>query len=352
MKKIIFFLGAFACTSMLWSFFPTTENKDVSKLISLGLNQKKLEDLSVSLDLNDLKSVFELVFFSLDEQVNVYPTENYYYFTFHVDGKEIWGNIRLPRGRRDKGFLCFAYWEFDNFPQQPDDPNFFSNSIDLGQADGVQISGISPFEYMVSYGGKTVQFNLNRLDQHMPDSVLLRKSERFLMRTCDESGLQFFLLFNNNSRDFLFILDESSNIHAEFITVSENFLLEKRTQFVFYNDLENHRKILTAVYAENTKRNNYYDGPFDQLADNYIIPETGLKECLYKAYPYARGFLDDFGEFTKASGYTTEVRMAITPYYCYDSMEDLMSFIGECNSNKGEKFYSALTYDYKKDVPR
>jgi hypothetical protein len=352
MKKSVFLLLIVAVAMAFWSLSPGPDPCDPDHRFSLYLNQNKLEELSLEIDLSDLNKVFALVFSRLNDQVYVYPTENYYYFSFHANGKEIWGNIRLPHEKRDLGILSFAYWEFDNFPQQMDDPNYFSDSKELGAEDSVRIVRIKPFEYLVEYEGKRVIFKLNQLEQRMPGTILLRKGEKFLMRTCDESGLQFFLLFNQKSDDFLYILDEENRLQTEFIPLDENFLLEKRTQFVFYHDTHNYRKILVAVFAENIKRNNYYDGPFDQLADNYITKETGLKECINKAYPYARGYVNDYGEFVAAAGYSTDVRMAITPYYAYDSMDDLMMFIEDCNAEKGDKLYSNLVYDYKKDVPK
>ena len=40
----------------------------------------------------------------------------YYYYKLYMDGKQFWGNIRLPAGRRDRGVLSFAYFEFKESP--------------------------------------------------------------------------------------------------------------------------------------------------------------------------------------------------------------------------------------------
>jgi hypothetical protein len=351
MKKSILFILAVACAITFLSLYSGPGAGDMKSRFFVYLNENKLEELSQKIDLYDVNKVFGLVFSGLNDQVDVYPTENYYYFTFHANGKEIWGNIRLAREMRDMGYLSFAYWEFDNFPQQMDDPNFFTVSEKLGPEHGVNIVRTSPFDYLVEYEGKKVNFKLNQLEQKLPDSIKLRKGEKFMMHTFDESGLRFYLLFNDKSDDFIFVLDEEEGLREEFINLEENYLYGKRTQFVFYDDKENNRKILIAVFAENIKRNNYYDGPFDQLADNYITEATGLKDCIDKAYPYARGRVNDFGEFLDPYGKTTDIRIALTPYYNYYSMEDLMYFIQECGKEKGDKFYSNLVYDYKKSVP-
>lgn len=351
MKKSILFILAVTCAITFLSLSSGSGVGGIENRFMIFLNEHKLEALSQQIDLDDINKVFGLVFSGLNDQVDVYPTENYYYFIFNANGKEIWGNIRFPRVLRDEGMLSFAYWEFDNFPQQMDDPNFFTNSNKLGPEHGVKVIRISPFEYLVEYEGKKVSFLLNQLEQKIPDSVKLRKGEEFMMHTFDESGLRFFLLYNHKSEDFMFVLDEEEGPPEEFITLADDFLLGKRTQFVFYDDQENDRKILVAVFSENIKRNNYYDGPFDQLADNYITEATGLKACINKTYPYARGRVNDFGEFVDPYGNVTEVRIALTPYYNYDSMDDLMYFIELCKNEKGEKFYSYMVYDYKKSVP-
>jgi hypothetical protein len=338
-------------TASLIIFYSSSDGQ-INKYNSIYFNEYKLKGLLFKTNLDSLDQVFGLVFSSLDDTVYVFPTENYYYFVFHANGKEIWGNIRLPREERDRGYLCFAYWEFDNFPQQMEDPNYFSESDMMGPEKGVMITRLSELVYEVEYTGKRVVFMLNNLKQNMPESVLLRKDEKFLMHTCDESGLRFYLLFNEKTNDFLYVLDEEKDLSEDFFNLNENFLFGKRTQFVFYDDVKYSRKVLVAVNAENIKRNNYYDGPFDQLADNFITISTGLKKCLNQAYPYAKGRLNDYGEFVDDDGKPTDVRMAITPYYDYYTMEDLMYFVERSWDNDEDKYYSNLVYDYKKDVPR
>lgn len=351
MKRIVSGLLTLICVFILWALSPRENNAVFSAKFNLHLNQQKLEELAFTMNIQDTDQVFFNVFSELDKVVMVYPTENYYYFSFHANGKEFWGNIRLGRELRDLGYVGFAYWEFDNFPQNPDDSNYYSGIKRMGLENGVVVQKISPFEYQVEYKGKSVNFLLNQLEQVMPDSVKLRKGEKFLMRTFDESGLRFFLLFNKRSEDFLWILDED-NVLESFIELEGGFLFGKRTQFVFFDDTLNHRKILVGVYAENIKRNNYYDGPFDQLADNFIDENTGLREGINRAYPYARGRTNDYGEFLDWNGNITDTRMAITPYYSYYDMMDLINFIEYSLENKGDKFYSYLVYDEKKDVPK
>ena len=69
-------------------------------------NEEWLEGLgSQALDLEDIDAVFWHVFSKLPDEVLVYPSGNYYYFTMYVDRRQIWGNIRLAAGRRENGVL-------------------------------------------------------------------------------------------------------------------------------------------------------------------------------------------------------------------------------------------------------
>ena len=94
-----------------------------AKIVSTGdqpylvFNQKWLEGLrSKSLDVENVDEIFSYIFSNLPDEVVVYPTENYYYYKLYVDGKQLWGNIRLAAGRRERGVLSFAYFEFKESP--------------------------------------------------------------------------------------------------------------------------------------------------------------------------------------------------------------------------------------------
>src|SRR5690348_9900454 len=79
----------------------------------LHFNQAYVEEASrtSTLDVNDPMAVFAHVFAGLPERVKVYPTENYFYFTFIHNGAPYDGNIRLDASNRDDGKVIFAYSE-------------------------------------------------------------------------------------------------------------------------------------------------------------------------------------------------------------------------------------------------
>ena len=110
--------------------------------------------------------MFWQVYSKLPENVTIYPSENYYYFILYTDGRQIWGNIRLAAGRREKGVLSFAYFEYRESPyvSQPR----IQNSKFFTGADGLIIKELDPFKFKVSYNGKDVVFNLHKLSQEPP----------------------------------------------------------------------------------------------------------------------------------------------------------------------------------------
>jgi hypothetical protein len=77
----------------------------------LHTNQAYLEEAvrTTILDTADPMAVFAFVLNSLPDRVKVYPTENYYYFTFVHRGVPYAGNIRLDTADRDAGKVSFGY---------------------------------------------------------------------------------------------------------------------------------------------------------------------------------------------------------------------------------------------------
>ena len=130
-------------------------------------NQRWVEGLSGDrVDLTDVDSIFVRVFASLPDEVTVYPSENYYYFILHANGRQIWGNIRLPAGRREHGVLSFGYFEFIEFPSAS--AQGLSGSKFFTDADGVIVTEVDRHTYSVRFNRKTVTFRFNQLDQDVP----------------------------------------------------------------------------------------------------------------------------------------------------------------------------------------
>lgn len=300
----------------------------------LLFNQRWIEGLSSSpVDMEDVDAVFWHVFSGLPKEVYVYPSENYYYFILYAGQRQFWGNIRLPAGRRDRGVLSFGYFEYREsafgIDTQLKRSKFFTD------ADGLRIDKKDDFTYVVIYGGKEVTFNLHHLSQEPPKLFPLGDNEIFVERTFDESGFQFFLIFNEQTNYLFWVLNEEELVPDIFEPVGEDILVGKRSGFAFWVDPEhNERKVFVAVSGSNATRNNYYDGPFDQLADNYA-DETEISYYLQRAYPSVQGRIDKYGYYTDTE---SPSRVAVYAYYVYYTETSLQQFILDAKAS-GDPFH-------------
>jgi hypothetical protein len=277
----------------------------------LNLHQNYIETVlrPATLDVKDPLAVFAFVLNSLPDQVKVYPTENYFYFTFDLNGSPYAGNIRLDASDRDQGKVQFGY--FEQSSGWRDDPPGEFRVFDA--TNGVKLEKLERFRYRLSYKDKSVIFELNDLSQVKPPANALSPKEEFIGPVFDDSGIRFFLVYNAAVNNFMFILDETVKVADEFFNAerSDRIVIGKRTGFVYYRDHRLNRKILIGVYEENVRINNYFDGPFDQLPDNFIEGET-LRNAILKVEPKLKGQIDRFGGSPDGA-----VRYAISPYKQY-----------------------------------
>ena len=96
-------------------------------------------------------------------------------------------------------------------------------------------------------------------------------------------------------------------------------LVGKRTGFAFYRDHRLDRKILIGVFEQNVLLNNYFDGPFDQLPDNFIEGET-LRQAIIDSDPRSKARSTGSAIFEGGDS-----RYAISPYMQYRNENDLLA---------------------------
>jgi hypothetical protein len=269
-----------------------------------------------ALAIDDPLAVFSYVLGQLPPRVQVYPTENYFYFRFVHNGVPYAGNIRLAAADRDQGKVNFAYNE------QPTDWNRDPSNRHavLGAGQGVTVEKIGTLTYRVSHAGTSVTFVLNDLSQVKPPAGFLKADERYLGPIFDESGIYFFFIFNARLKIFHFILDETGRVGDEFVPLkgSEAIGIGKRTGFAFYQF--DGRKILVGVDERQSRLNSYFDGPFDQLPENFIEGDA-LRDAILTVNPSLKGKIDRLGNFSDGSG-----RYLINPYLLYHQLSDLAVF--------------------------
>lgn len=172
-------------------------------------------------------------------------------------------------------------------------------------------------------------FALNDLSQVKPPSEALAPDETFVGPIFDESGLRFFLLFNSRLNIFHYILDETVDTPEAFTPTrtADRILIGKRTGYAFYRDRKLPRKILIGVYFGNSRVNNFFDGPFDQLPDNFIEGDT-FRDMLIASDPSLKGKIDRFGASPGGAK-----RHMIAPYYFYANPDELLAF-DRCAADK------------------
>lgn len=290
-------------------------------------------------DISNVRSVFQFVLESLPEKVRVYPTENYYYFYFFYKGIKYAGNIRINPETADNSQLHFVYYK-DATPWV-----VLQNDTDhyalLGKKSGVVVHKVAPLTYQVTSRGKSVRFALNNLAGKKPPPGTLRNGERYLGPVFDESGLQFFLVFDRGQKQFRYLLDETSPVPDHFspLKTSGKLSIGWRTGFVFFQEDTPKRKILVAVHGPSTRLNTYLDGPFDQLPDNFLKGDE-LRQAILQVRPNLKGKIDRFGRFA-----TGQERYLIAPYRTYAGSQDLEE-LAKCAALKDlAKLYACFAND-------
>src|SRR5262245_4743908 len=187
------------------------------ELPRLDTNEAYLDEVlrrPTTLQATDPLAVFAFVLSSLPDRVKVYPTENYYYFRFMLNGTPYAGSIRLPPGDRDEGKLEFGYYK--DLTEWSDVMEGDTHLVVGPSTHGLKVEQLHRFEYRVTYFGRSVIFALNDLSAVKPTSSAIGKDEMFLGPIFDESGVQFFLVYNARLKIFHYILDDTVRLADDF----------------------------------------------------------------------------------------------------------------------------------------
>lgn len=308
------------------------------ELPKLQTNQEYVEELNrnAKAPVADKSEMLRFVLKALPERVKVYPTENYYYFGFYSGGVRYAGNLRLDASDRDKGKVHFAFY-IDHTEWKSEQPVTYAV---MDEKDGVKVEKIERFLYRVTAGERSVLFELNDLSRVRPPENAIDPDERFMGPVFDESGMRFFLVYNSKLKLFHYILDETIPVTDSLnrIKSTDRILLGTRTGFAFYRDLKRERKILIGVYEGNSLANNYFDGPFDQLPDNFLEGDE-LQKAILEIEPQLKGKIDRFG-----GSFDGSERYLIAPYMNYRREEELFAVHRCANAaqNKGAAYYECF----------
>jgi hypothetical protein len=254
----------------------------------------------------------------------VYPTENYYYFGFFRGGNSYSGSLHFSVDNRDNGIVEFAcYRAFTSWLE----PHIHDVVMKyLSKDDGVSVIRIHKFVYDVEFQGTKVRFLLNKINQTADDDILSNGDE-FVGRLCDDSGIMFDLVYNRPQKAFYFILDPQIKVNETLVKIENNVYIGSRTGFVYFDDIDVHRYILVAVNRDEVHNNSPYDGPFDQLPENYY-DDIDFWSYVYDARPDLVGKLTNGGVYLNRD---PVVIFGLAPYQQYKSLTDL-EFVDECTN--------------------
>ncbi|MGD9657130.1 MAG: hypothetical protein AB7U61_05740, partial [Methylocystis sp.] len=303
----------------------------------LYTNEATIEDAMrrATLAIDDPVAVFAFVLGALPDRVRVYPSENYYYFSFVLNGTRYLGNIRLAAAERDSGKLRFEYY------QETSAGSGQGRAVHaiLDSSQGVAVERVAPLTYRVTQGSKSVDFALEDLSGVRPPANAIGPQEEFLGPIIDESGLRFYLVYNSKLKLFHYLLDESSAGADELVGSrrTDRLFIGRRTGFAFYRDRRLDRRILIGVREGDSRLNTYFDGPFDQLPENFIEGES-LRGAIIDFDPTVSGQIDRFGNFLDGSG-----RYLIHPYIRYRTQNVLYAVhVCASRSKRAANYYQCL----------
>jgi len=287
----------------------------------LVTNQSIIEAGRSSCPLGDEIDFFWHVFQLLPDVVIVYPSENYYYFETTCGGRVIRGNVRLDIKDRDSGIVHFAYYAVGGVEE---------HYKALSKQDLLHSRKILDLEYRLSFRGKDVLFKLHDIPQ-IPCSPM-RVDEESVGNLMDESGLGFMLLYSHGQKAFKFVLchETPGSVPVNVTRIYGNMFVDERTGFTFYRDEHVKRDRLIGVRVQGVRNNTYFDGPFDQLPENYLQGDK-LRVFIEEAYPGYIGQVDRFGAFIG----TNNERVVISPYELYVNREELTK-TSVCDGVSGE----------------
>lgn len=305
-------------------------------------NDAFISGLFTGLHLDSAQEIFDYVYGQLGSEVTVYPSENYYYFRFTAAGKTITGSLHLLLNNPDTMSVGLGYVHKIEDKHRQQNYAMPGESLYLKDGDGqVEMELVDDFTCRVQYRGKEVLFHLYHGGMEPPQKAQLTDDEEYVGPSFDESGLQFYLLYNRAKKCLYWILNEDVFVPEAFARIHPRVVIGDRTQFAFYLDSALNRKLLIGVEGRNVMHNNWYDGPFDQLPDNYV--RTGDLEILpylEAHYPHYKGNMNKHGQFIDRPG----TRVPVAPYRIYWTYEDL-TFVDslEARNVSGADLYKGLT---------
>ena len=250
------------------------------------------------------------------------------------------GNIRLDMMDRDKGKLHFAY--FEDLQEWKEDAPLTYKVFDT--SDGVLVEKIDFLVYRVTFGERAGHLRIERSSKVVPPPHAIGPDEKFIGPMFDE--FRHALLSDLQSEAEALPLHsrrdrEGGRISFALSAYTNRILIGVRTGFAYYLDLRMNRKILIGVFEANSRVNNPFDGPFDQLPDNFVKAMSCATRS-WRSSPRSTGKIDRVGGSFDGSG-----RYLIGPYATYRTEDQLYPF-HYCATSKSvpsENYYQCFVVE-------
>lgn len=290
--------------------------------LTVNFNQGFIEEIQESrVDFEDRSAVLTMLMDRMGNTITVYPSEGYYYFDFYSNGDWIRGNLRFDKSNRDQGDVSFVYYKV----LKRSESERTVSSGTLNKDVGFELNSIGDLKYLMKFNGREVVVQLYQAKHELTNPPTLYENESYVGPVFDESGVRFHLLFDNETHEFSYLLNSDFGFPETFEysvgTETDHIVIGTRTEFAYYFDSDRDRYILIGVAAENIRNNSYYDGPFDQLPDNFVDGDE-LKEKIELYAPEYNGKLLSYGHFKAEEN----IRFAITNYKRYEHDYELRPF--------------------------
>jgi hypothetical protein len=292
---------------------------------ALNTNEKMINELyqDTELDIDNVDDVFAYVLSQTDDTLTIYPSEGYYYFNFYHQGNLIKGNMLVGHKLRQQGSLSFIYF-YDIAGKERGE---FKTHHKLYKSSEIfSLKEYQPNLYQLTFKNIKKNLEINQIETDA-DFVKTLESQGFEVNLpmMDDSGVTLYLAFHPTTNNFYYI-NPLSRDDEFYYPVGEVLKVGARTQFV-YLPMEKFA-ILVGVNANNVYKNNYYDGPFDQLPDEALV-NIDYKSYLYRVNPSWKDKIYDDGYFID----DPDARVALTNYLEYLSLDELNK-IQPCASDK------------------
>jgi hypothetical protein len=245
----------------------------------------------------------------LPERIEVFPGENYVYWRVQEGDVQVRGNVRLAKGAREQGLLNIGYGRYRGSEM------LSQHHAALGPEQALLVSCPGSLEVRVTFEKKEVLFRLADIPQDVPEWLKDDPELSFVQRTHDDSGTRFLLCHHRAVSTFLWLRDEAftDNETLEPSSPGSPFRRGNRSGFLYAPWGEHWW--LWAVPKRQLVENLEYDGPFDQLSDNFALA-LKTKDWLEKVHPDLRGRIDELGAFLPGKG---SGRVALKNYGVYEN---------------------------------